>query len=76
MPSKRSSNSWLPTTKAALELGYSAKHLKKQRDIAGGFLEAGVHYTLGPTKTSSNTWNVEAVRAAFHRRGLKARGDA
>lgn len=73
LSSKRPTAPWLPTPQAALELGCSAKHLKRQRDIAGGFLEAGVHYALGPTCTSPNTWNVEAVRTAFHRRGLAAR---
>lgn len=67
---------WLPTSQAVLALGCSGKHLKRQRDIAGGFLEAGVHYSLGPSRTSSITWNVDEIRAAFHRRGLQVRGDA
>lgn len=61
---------WLPTTQAARALGCSPQHLKRQRDVYGGFLESGVHYTLGISATASITWDVQAVRKAFHRRGL------
>ena len=65
---------WLPTRPASEALGCSPEHLKRQRDIYGGFLEAGVHYNLGSSATASITWDVEKCRAAFHRRGLQARG--
>ena len=64
---------WLTTKLAATALGCSPEHLKRQRDFYGGFLEAGVHYILGVSKTASITWDVELVRAAFHRRGLLVR---
>lgn len=64
---------WMPTTRAATALGCSPEHLKRQRDSHGGFLEAGHHYALGSSATATITWNVEAVREAFHRRGLKMR---
>jgi hypothetical protein len=64
---------WLPTTRAATALGCSPEHLKRQRDSHGGFLESGHHYALGSSVTAPITWNVDAVREAFHRRGLKAR---
>ena len=67
---------WLPTRPASEALGCSPEHLKRQRDIYGGFLEAGVHYILGSSKTAPPTWDVELVRAAFHRRGLQARKEA
>ena len=65
--------SWLPTSRAAMQLGCSPEHLKRQRDSKGGFLEAGTHYSLGMSVTAPITWNVEAVREAFHRRGVCAR---
>jgi len=64
---------WLPTPAAAEALGCSAIHLKRQRDIQGGFLQAGVHYSLGISRTAPITWNVEACRKAIHHRGLMAR---
>ncbi len=64
---------WLPTPAAADALGCSAIHLKRQRDTHGGFLQAGVHYSLGVSRTAPITWNVEACRQAMHRRGLMAR---
>ncbi len=64
---------WLPTRPAAIALGCSPEHLKRQRDVHGGFLEAGVHYALGSSATASITWEIEGCRAAFHRRGLQAR---
>jgi hypothetical protein len=64
---------WLPTPAAAEALGCSAIHLKRQRDIQGGFLQAGVHYSLGVSRTAPITWNVEACRKAIHHRGLMAR---
>lgn len=64
---------WLPTPAAAEALGCSAIHLKRQRDIQGGFLQGGVHYSLGASRTAPITWNVEACRKAIHQRGLMAR---
>lgn len=64
---------WLTTRPASEALGCSPEHLKRQRDIYGGFLEAGVHYALGSSITAPITWDVELVRAAFHRRGLDLR---
>lgn len=65
---------WLPTTQAARALGCSPQHLKRQRDLYGGFLESGVHYTLGTSATASIIWEIESCRSAFHRRGLRVRG--
>lgn len=64
---------WLPTTAAAMALGCSATTLKRKRDICGGFLEAGTHYTFGSELNSPITWNVAAIREAMHRRGMIAR---
>ena len=64
---------WLPTRRAAEAIGCSPEHLKRQRDVYGGFLEAGNHYFLGPSLNSPIRWDVEKVRAALHRRGLIAR---
>jgi hypothetical protein len=64
---------WLPTRRAAKAIGCSPEHLKRQRDVYGGFLEAVNHYSLGPSLNSPIRWNVEKVRGALHRRGLIAR---
>ena len=73
MSSPDTATIWLPTPKAAEALGCSPKHLRAQRDVSGGFLDAGVHWAYGPTLNSAITWNVELVREAFHRRGVSAR---
>ena len=65
--------SWLPTKAAADALGVSPDTLKRYRETAGGFLEGGKHYNLGPTLNSPITWSVEAIRQAFHARGMRAR---
>ena len=65
--------SWLPTKAAADALGISSDTLKRYRETAGGFLEGGKHYNLGPTLNSPITWSVEAIRQAFHARGMRAR---
>jgi len=65
-----SSEEWLPTPLAIHALGYSAKTLKRYRDIDGGFLVAGRHWSYGPTNASAISWNITACRAEFHRRGL------
>ncbi|QNI99792.1 hypothetical protein SynA1562_00958 [Synechococcus sp. A15-62] len=67
------STTWLKTRPASEALGCSPEHLKRQRDIYGGFLEAGVHYNLGSSVTAAITWDVEKCRAAFHHRGQKVR---
>ena len=66
-------NALLPTTLATVLLGRSESTLKRYRDVNGGFLEAGKHYFLGPNRNSSITWDIEAVKSAFHQRGLQAR---
>ena len=67
------SSVWLPTSRAAQAIGCTPEHLKRQRDSHGGFLEAGAHYSLGPSLNSPIRWDVEAVRIALHRRGMKLR---
>ena len=71
--STKGESCWLPTSRAAMQLGCSPEHLKRQRDTKGGFLEAGTHYSLGASVTAPITWDVQAVREAFHRRGVCAR---
>ena len=63
----------LKTSLAAPELGLSQGHLKRQMEEKGGPLKEGEHYYLGPTKNSPIQWNVAAVRAEFHRRGMLRR---
>ena len=67
------SPTWLKTHPASEALGYSPEHFKRQRDIYGGFLEAGVHYILGRSVIAAINWDVEKCRAAFGRRGQKVR---
>tara|TARA_B100001250_G_C19302241_1_gene572433 strand:- start:276 stop:497 length:222 start_codon:yes stop_codon:yes gene_type:complete len=69
----KTNNALVPTTLAAVLLGRSESTLKRYRDVCGGFLENGKHYFLGPNKNSVITWDVEAVKLAFHKRGLQAR---
>ena len=64
---------WLPTKAAADALGISTDSLKRYRETAGGFLEGGTHYIVGPSINSPITWSVEAIRQAFHARGMRAR---
>lgn len=64
---------WLPTTAAAAALGISPITLKRKRDVSGGFLEAGRHYSLGPEYNSPIKWRVEACREALHYRGMLTR---
>jgi len=65
---------WKPTPAAASELGISKDTLKRRMESRGGFLENKVHYNLGPSRNSTITWDVDAVRDAFNQRGLMARG--
>ena len=66
-------NALVPTQLASVLLGRSESTLKRYRDTQGGFLENGKHYFLGPNKNSVITWDVEAVKTAFNKRGLEAR---
>ena len=68
-----SSATWLPTPDAARTLGVSVTTLKRYRDANGGFLEAGTHYAFGAFPNSPIAWNVDACRAAMHRRGQLSR---
>jgi hypothetical protein len=62
---------------AAMALGCSQNHLKRCRDTHGGFLVGGEHYILGTSHSASILWNVDAIRAAFHYRGmLRQSGEA
>ena len=63
----------LKTSLAAPELGLSQGHLKRQMEEKGGPLKEGEHYYLGPTKNSPIQWDVAAIRAEFHRRGMLRR---
>jgi hypothetical protein len=68
---------WLRTPMAAMALGCSQNHLKRCRDTHGGFLVGGEHYILGASHSAPIVWNVDAIRAAFHYRGmLRQRGEA
>lgn len=68
---------WLRTPAAATALGCSQNHLKRCRDIHGGFLVGGEHYILGTSRSAAILWNVDAIRAIFHYRGmLRQRGEA
>ena len=70
------SQQWLRTPMAAMALGCSQNHLKRCRDSHGGFLVGGEHYILGTSHSASILWNVDAIRNAFHYRGmLRQRGE-
>ena len=72
-----SSQQWLRTPAAAVALGCSQNHLKRCRDTHGGFLVGGEHYILGASHSAAIIWNVDAIRTAFHYRGmLRQRGEA
>jgi hypothetical protein len=60
-----------------MALGCSQNHLKRCRDTHGGFLVGGEDYILGTSHSAAILWNVDAIRAAFHYRGmLRQRGEA
>ena len=61
---------WLRTPMAAMALGCSQNHLKRCRDTHGGFLVGGEHYILGTSHSAAILWNVDAIRTAFHYRGM------
>ena len=66
---------WLRTPMAAMALGCSQNHLKRCRDTHGGFLVGGEHYIL-TSHSAAILWNVDAIRNAFHYRGmLRQRGE-
>jgi hypothetical protein len=65
------SHQWLRTPHAAMALGCSQNYLKRSRDTHGGFLVAGEHYVLGASHSASILWDVDAIRAAFHYRGMQ-----
>jgi len=68
---------WLRTPMAAMALGCSQNHLKRCRDTHGGFLVGGEHYILGTSHSAAILWNVDAIRDAFHYRGIvRQRGEA
>ena len=67
---------WKPTPTAASELGVSKDTLKRKMESRGGFLENKIHYALGPSRNSTITCNVAAIRDAFNQRGLQARNEA
>ena len=68
---------WLRTPMTAMALGCSQNHRKRCRDSRGGFLVGGEHYILGSSHSAAILWNVDAIRAAFHHRGmLRQRGEA
>jgi len=68
---------WLRTPAAAIALDCSQNYLKRCRDTHGGFLVGGEHYILGPSHSAAILWDVDAIRAAFHYRGmLRQRGEA
>jgi hypothetical protein len=70
------SQQWMRTPQAATALGCSQNHLKRCRDTHGGFLVGGEHYILGSSHSASIQWNVDAIRQAFHYRGmLRQRGE-
>jgi hypothetical protein len=70
------SKRWFRTPMAAEALGCSQNHLKRCRDTHGGFLVGGEHYLLGSSRSACILWDVEAIRAAFHYRGmLRQRGE-
>jgi len=71
------SKQWLRTPAAAVALDCSQNYLKRLRDTHGGFLVGGEHYILGPSHSAAILWDVDAIRAAFHYRGmLRQRGEA
>ena len=60
-----------------MALGCSQNYLKRCRETHGGFLVGGEHYILGASHSAAIVWNVDAIRAAFHYRGmLRNRGEA
>lgn len=63
----------LRTADAARFLGISEGHLKLQMDFKGGPLISGVHYFLGPHRTSAIQWDVELCREKFHHLGMLKR---
>ena len=67
---------WLRTPEAAHVLSCSTAHLKRCRDIKGGFLIGGVDYMNGCSRSSAITWNIPNIREKFHKRVLAANNNA
>lgn len=64
---------FLPTPQACAELGVSASFLKRNRDTHGGFLQPERHYLYGAGPNSAIRWEVDAIRATLHERGMQRR---
>lgn len=63
---------WLPSGRAAEELGLSKTTLRRYADA--GVLAEGTHYRRGLTHTSPFRWEVVAIAAALrHHQTLPAR---
>lgn len=70
---KQESRLVLRTADAARCLCISEGHLKMQMEAKGGPLIAGIHYFLGPHRTSPICWDVELCRQKFHHLGMLKR---
>ena len=62
---------WFPTEEAAARLGMFHRTLKKKRDCSGGYLEHGVHWLAGESRSSKCYWNVPEIMKAMDKRGYK-----
>lgn len=69
-PMNVTAEQWLPTTEAAQALGRSASYLKRLRESHGGFLEAGRHYAMAPSRNAAITWNVPLIRSELNKRAF------
>jgi hypothetical protein len=65
-----SDSNWLKTPDAAMALGCSQNHLKRNRDTHGGILIGGIHYCLGTSRSAPITWNVAEIRKTWHQQGM------
>jgi hypothetical protein len=62
---------WLPTAKAAEALGLNAQTLKRYYGHPEtGFLRKGKHWKPGPYPNSSKGWCIEACREELTERGF------
>lgn len=65
---------WLSTPEAARQLGIHENTLKKRRDSHGGYLVSGRDYRFATDSVRSKIlWNVESIKAEFHKRSVAAR---
>ena len=60
---------WLPTPAAAIALGCSQSHLKRNRDSHGGPLRSGTDYRYQGGSSAPILWHVESCRDRFHHHG-------